>query len=112
MSAVEVAEFPQRVEREDDAAAVIGLVEVSGLLLNRQLTQGMLDKFLRGARVIVAFVAELVGNARRRDGPGIGASPVLEGGSVFLKKLAAEYTVRRLAAGRIAAVTVFRRADS
>ncbi len=46
----------QGVEREDDAAAVIRLVEISGLLLNRQFAQRVFDQFLCVARIEIALL--------------------------------------------------------
>ena len=80
--------LPQGIKRENHPAAVIGLVEIAGLLLCGQLAQCVLNELLVGAGIKIAVHAVQIFDARGREDADQIAVLVSEFGFVLFEKMA------------------------
>ena len=93
----------QLVKAEDDAAAIVGLVEITGLLVDGKLAQGMFDQFFVRAGVKIPMLAVEIFHLRGIEGAAKSFAKILKLGDMVPKKLAVNSGFRHgLAADRVA----------
>ena len=91
------------VKAKDDAAAIVRLVEITGLRVDGKLAQGVLDEFLVRAGVKIPMLAVEIFHLRGIEGPAKSFPKILKLGDVVSKKLAVNSDFRHgLAADRVA----------